>query len=180
ASFAVSGGAEAAAAGAQPELAGRLHSAASTLRTSMVGLRSLVVDIYPATLRTAGLPSVLRDLAVLPADRGPRVSVRLDELAAAELDQQQQQAMFRLAQECLRNTVKHAQASEASIELYRDESGVCLQVSDNGIGFDLSVRPQLHLGLSLIEDVAASVGGRLECHTAPGHGTSWRLWVRSQ
>src|SRR6185437_337889 len=159
----------------QHGLADQLRSAADTVRTSLGGLRSLVVDIYPPNLRQAGLPAALRDLAAGPAGRGPQVDVRIDESAAAELNPEQQQAIFRVAQECLRNTVKHAAA--ATIELYRDGPGVCLQVGDDGAGFDPADRPAQHLGLSLIRDVAGSIGGRLELRTGPGAGTGWRLWV---
>jgi two-component system NarL family sensor kinase len=182
-SFGLAGAAEAAKAGQQHELADHLRSAAETVRTSLGGLRSLVVDIYPPTLRSAGLPAALRDLAATPVGRGPRVSVQIDEPAAAELTPDQQQAMFRVAQECLRNTVKHAEATEASVGLYPDEFGVCLQVSDNGVGFDPSIRPAQHLGLSLMRDVAGSIGGRLEVLTAPAgcaSGTTWRLWVQTR
>jgi signal transduction histidine kinase len=176
-SFSLAGAAEAAEGDRQHGLAEQLRSAADTVRTSLGGLRSLVVDIYPPTLRSAGLPAALRDLAAGPAGRGPRVDVRIDEQAAAGLSPEQQQAMFRVAQECLRNTVKHARASAVEIQLYPDGSGVCLQVGDDGVGFDPAHRPAQHLGLSLIEDAAGSIGGRLELRTGPGTGTSWRLWV---
>jgi two-component system NarL family sensor kinase len=176
-SFGLAGAAEAAEGNRQHGLAEQLRSAADTVRTSLGGLRSLVVDIYPPTLRHAGLPAALRDLAAGPAGRGPQVNVRIEESAAAELSPEQQQAMFRIAQECLRNTVKHADATSATIELYSEASGVCLQVSDDGAGFDPAHRPAQHLGLSLIRDVAGSIGGRLELRTGPGAGTGWRLWV---
>jgi two-component system NarL family sensor kinase len=179
-SFGLAGAAQAAKAGEQPELAGQLAAAAETVRSSLGGLRSLVVDIYPPSLRSAGLPAALRDLAATPVGRGPRVDVQIDELAAAELTPDQQQAVFRIAQECLRNTVKHAQASEATISLYPEDLGVCLQVSDNGIGFDPSIRPVQHLGLSLMRDVAGSIGGRLDLRTAPAAGTTWQLWVQTR
>jgi signal transduction histidine kinase len=176
-SFSLAGAAEAAEGDRQHGLAEQLRSAADTVRTSLGGLRSLVVDIYPPTLRSAGLPAALRDLAAGPAGRGPRVDVRIDEQVAAGLSPEQQQAMFRVAQECLRNTVKHARASAVEIQLYPDGSGVCLQVGDDGVGFDPAHRPAQHLGLSLIEDAAGSIGGRLELRTGPGTGASWRLWV---
>jgi two-component system NarL family sensor kinase len=176
-SFGLAGAAEAAQAGQQPGLAEELRSAATTVRASLGGLRSLVVDLYPPSLRSAGLPAALRDLAATPVSRGPRVTVGIDDAAANELSPEQQQAIYRIAQECLRNTVKHAEADSAEISFTRDGDGVCLQISDNGVGFEPTSRPAQHLGLSLMRDVAAAIDGRLELRTAPGAGTGWRLWV---
>lgn len=177
ASFAVAGGAEAAATRGENELADHLRGAAATVRTSMGGLRSLVVDIYPPTLRSAGLPAVLRDMAATLTGRGPVVRLDLNDAAVTRLTPEQQQALFRIAQECLRNTVKHAGASAAVITLDSDDTGVTLQVSDNGSGFEPTVRRDQHLGLSLMADVVTSIGAQLDLRTGPGRGTSWRMRV---
>lgn len=174
ASFAVAGGAEAAAARGDQKLAADLRDAATTVRAGMGGLRSVVVDIYPQTLRSAGLPAALRDLtATVPVP----VRLQLDENAIARLSLEQQQAMFRITQECLRNTGKHARATGAVVRIGADEGEVVLQVSDDGHGFDPSERPQAHLGISLMSHVAGSVGARLDLRTAPGQGTAWRMQV---
>ena len=179
-SFGLAGAAETAQAERQSGLAEQLRSAATTVRASLGGLRSLVVDLYPPSLRSAGLPAALRDLAATPVSRGPQVTVEIDDAAAAELSPDQQQAIYRIAQECLRNTVKHAGADNAEIRLFPVGDGACLQVSDSGVGFDPANRPARHLGLSLMRDVAGAIGGRLELRTAPGAGTSWRLWVQTR
>lgn len=177
ASFAVAGGAEAAAARGDQPLAADLRAAAATVRSGMGALRSLVVDIYPPTLQSAGLPAALRDLAAtVPVP----VHLQLDEDAVARLTLERQQAIFRVAQECLRNTGKHARATEAVVRICADRSDagdVVLEVGDNGRGFEPTERPPAHLGIALMSDVAAGVGAGLDLHTAPGHGTLWRMRV---
>jgi signal transduction histidine kinase len=177
ASFAVAGGAEAAANRGDDELAGDLRSAATTVRTSMGGLRSLVVDIYPPTLRSAGLSAALRDMTATLAGRSTEVRLQVDDEAVAMLTHEQQEAIFRVAQECLRNTVKHAAARTAQITVYADGDYVTLEVSDNGMGFVATHRPEQHLGISLMSDVAASVNAQLDLRTAPGEGATWRMRV---
>ncbi|MCW2540323.1 MAG: Histidine kinase [Frankiales bacterium] len=175
ASFAVAGGAEAAAGRGEAELAEHLRAAAATVRTSLGGLRSLVVDIYPPTLRSAGLPATLRDMAATLAGRGPEVRFDVDEAAVARLSLDQQQAVLRIAQECLRNTVKHAHAGQVLIALNDQAGVVTLIVSDDGSGFEAgSARPE-NLGLSLMSEVASGIRAQLDLRTAPGQGTSWRL-----
>ena len=78
-------------------------SAAATVRASIGGLRSLLVDIYPPSLRTAGLAAALTDLAGAAALARTSTSVstaagRLDGLA-----EEDERLVYRVAQECLRN-----------------------------------------------------------------------------
>ena len=178
ASFAVAGAAEAAAARGEHALSADLHAAAGTVRTGMGGLRSVVVDIYPPGLRSAGLAAALRDMVAAVAGGSVAVDVHVDEAAVSQLDDEQQQAVFRFAQEALRNTVKHAAATGATLTARTASgSGVTVQVSDNGRGFRADHRPDKHLGIALMSDIAASIDARLDLRTSPGHGTAWRLEV---
>jgi two-component system, NarL family, sensor kinase len=136
-------------------------------------MRSLLVDIYPPTLRTAGLLPALRDLA--STVRVP-VTLDVDEQVAHDLTPELQEAVFRISQECLRNAAAHADASEVQLLLDRDDDALRLQISDNGNGFDIgNARPHGHFGLSLMEDLARDCGAELSVRTAPGRGTAWCL-----
>ena len=174
ASFAVAGGAQDADQRDQPELAARLRAASEAVRAGIGGMRSLLVDIYPPTLRTAGLLPALRDLAATV--RAP-VTLDVDEQVAHELPQDRREVVFRVSQECLRNAAAHAKARTVQLRLQRDDDGaVSLQISDDGVGFDVaSARPDGHFGLSLLEDLARDSGAELAVRTAPGRGTVWRL-----
>jgi two-component system NarL family sensor kinase len=175
ASFAVAGSAQDAASRGDTELAEQLRSAGETVRTSIGGMRSLLVDIYPANLRTAGLAPALRDLA---GTVRTRVSVDVSDEAADELTADQQEVVFRVAQECLRNAASHADAREIRLILQRDSAGIVLEVADDGVGFDPSTtRPEGHFGLSLIDDLARKAGAELAVRSAPGAGTTWRLSI---
>jgi signal transduction histidine kinase len=179
ASFAVAAGAQSAHQRGDSELAARLDGAASAVRSSMSGLRSLVVDIYPPSLQSAGLGAAIADLLTTLAGRGPAVTADLDPAAAAALTPNQQEAMFRIAQEALRNVVKHARAEHALVRLTKDGDDVVLEVSDDGGGFDPSLPRERHLGVTLMSDVARAAGGALQLRTGPGLGTSWRFRVAS-
>jgi signal transduction histidine kinase len=173
ASFAVAGSAHDAEQRGEHDLAARLGEAGQAVRTSIGGMRSLLVDIYPPTLRTAGLLPALRDLG--STVRVP-VALDVDEQAAHDLTPELQEVVFRISQECLRNAAAHANAREVQLRLYRDGDAVCLRISDDGSGFDISnSRPQGHFGLSLMEDLARECGAELSVRTAPGRGTAWCL-----
>ena len=178
ASFAVAGGAETAASRGDAALAAELRDAAGAVRTSMGGLRSLLVDIYPPALRSAGLPAALRDLVATMAGRGPAVVLDVDDDAAAALLPDEQEAVFRIAQELLRNVVHHARAEHVSVSLKRQGASVQLTVADDGVGFDPSQTATAdHFGLRLITDLATAIGADLRLRTAPRHRTTWRLSV---
>ena len=88
--------------------------------------------------------------------------------------------MFRVAQECLRNAVRHSGADNIGIELSRQADGVRLEVADDGRGLAPERAEQAaaegHFGLRLIADVAAGVGARLSMASG-ADGTRFRMEV---
>jgi signal transduction histidine kinase len=179
-SFVVAGEAAKAESVGEHDLAARLRAAAATVRHSIGGLRSLLVDIYPPSLATAGLPAALEDLVDGVRSRGTEITLDV-EPAATVLDPETERLVFRVAQECLRNVVRHAAGSPAAVVLSRQDGHVVLEVSDQGPGFDpveVLARPgSSHFGLRVLGDVAARAGATMEVASAPGHGTRWRLRV---
>jgi signal transduction histidine kinase len=181
ASFAVSGAAERAATDGRRDLADVLTGAATAVRGTIGGLRSLLVDIYPPSLRTAGLVAALTDLAGTVRTRGIDVRLVLPPDGQTGLDEEQERLVFRVAQESLRNTARHAAASHVEIRLVVAGDGVTFSVCDNGVGFDveaaLNSPPEGHLGLRVMRDLTAQSGALLEVSSAPGAGACWRLTV---
>jgi two-component system NarL family sensor kinase len=178
AAFAVAAATESAAARGDAQLAADLGRVAATVRSGVGGLRALVVDIYPPSLESAGLTAALTDMASTVAGRTPQVELAVDEQLAWSLNFEQQQAVFRVVQECLRNAVKHARASAVVIALDGTPDEFELTVQDNGSGFDVATvltAGGAHLGLRLMADVAAAIGAELAVSSFPGHGTTWRL-----
>ncbi len=183
-SFAVAGDAERAAQAGQPALAERLQDSSETVRSAMAGMRSLLVDLYPPSLRNGGLALALRDLAGTVDGSGARVTLDVDRALADHLSPEAQEAMYRIAQECLRNAAKHAAAKNVTVRLSSVDGppGVArLEIHDDGVGFDvdeaLRVRTEGHLGLDLLADAARRVDGTLSVVSGPGAGTAFRLDV---
>ena len=180
ASFTTAGAAEHAARAGDVHQAERLHDAAATVRGSITGVRSLLVDIYPPSLRDAGLDAALHDLVSVTGARVPDVSLRLDVDAEAAngLDPEAQEAVFRVAQEALRNAADHARATHIGVLISRLGQGCQLEVSDDGVGFVVTpAGREGHFGLRLMTDVAASVGASLAVRSTPGAGTVVRMEV---
>ncbi len=137
ASFMAAGQAQHAASNGDPGRAESLRSVAATVRDSVAGLRSLLVDIYPPSLRDSGLASALHDLVRGASGHGAAVVADIGAQAAAAVPEPQREVMFRIAQEALRNAVRHAEAEDIPLRLAPDDpGGVLLEVHDDGRAFD--------------------------------------------
>jgi signal transduction histidine kinase len=145
---------------------------------SIRGLRTLLVDIYPASLQHGDLPGALGDLVAPYASKGIEVSVEYDVNGAVAPDTEA--LVYRTARETLKNVAKHARATEVIVRVANLGSDqVEMSIVDNGVGFDpttLRSKPaEGHVGLRLLSDLAASAGGTVDVTSAPGQGTTVRL-----
>jgi signal transduction histidine kinase len=167
----------AAQTGASPATRSTLEQAAAGTRDAMRRLRSLLVEIHPPNLRASGLEAALADLLAPFRASGAETELKVD--ASLGLDEEAERLVYRAAAEALRNVERHAQANRIAVSVERDEAGVQLVVADNGAGFAPEDRERRreegHVGLSLLEELAARAGGRLDVRSAPGEGTTFEL-----
>lgn len=182
ASFVAAGAAEKARTAGQPELADDLKQVSRVVRGGIASMRSLLVDIYPASLSSSGLAVALQDLTTALRGRGIDVDVDLGEAAVAMLDPRQERLVYRVAHEVLLNTMRHAGAHAAWMTLrVQGADLVVLELADDGVGFDaaavLASPPEGHFGLRLLGDSTSDAGADLLVASAPGAGTRWRLTV---
>jgi PAS domain S-box-containing protein len=88
--------------------------------------------------------------------------------------------LYRIVQEALNNAGKHAQAQHVSVLLERRREELALTIEDDGVGFDTEQvrrrKSDMAMGLAGMQERAASIGGQLQCESAPGKGTT--LFVR--
>lgn len=82
------------------------------------------------------------------------------------------QAVFQILQEGVTNALKHSQGKQVSVRVSDDDGMVRVIVQDQGEGFDPKARiGEDHVGMKLMHERAAEVGGRIEVDSAPGRGT---------
>jgi signal transduction histidine kinase len=79
--------------------------------------------------------------------------------------------LYRMAQEALNNAMKHGHAQNIIIALEADEESLSLRISDDGTGFDPGKLETKGMGLSTMRYRAQIIGGVLEIHPNPPHGT---------
>ena len=180
-SFALSGIARESASTADLDraaLSGDLDRLAAAVRRSLLGLRSLLVEIYPPELDGVGLGAALQDLVANARESG--IEVRLDVTGTDGLGEDVTALIWRTAQECVRNATRHGSPDHLTVTVtVTDDPGVAaLTVSDDGAGFDAETSPKRDsFGLRGLRDLAREAGGTLTVTSAPDEGTTARLEV---
>jgi signal transduction histidine kinase len=164
--------------GADAGAATALREGAARTRDSIRSLRSLLIDIYPPSLHSAGLPAALSDLATTYTGRGLATTLHAED---PPLDDATERLLFRSAQEVLRNAHRHAAAAHATIHLHQPDEEIVMEIADDGRGFDATRlqerRENGHFGLRALDDLIRDAGGRLHVRSAPGEGTTIRVQV---
>lgn len=160
----------AAAEDAPAPLNAELRAAAAETRQGIRQLRTLLVEIYPPELQRAGLAAALADLLTASEARGIETRLAVD--PEVDLGPEAATLLFRVAQEALRNVIKHADAAHVSVSVERMDGRVQLLVEDDGRGFDSehsSVNG--HFGLRMLSDLVRDSGGELVVESTPPTGS---------
>jgi len=152
------------------------------LASAMDEGRRLLVDVHPPELAEGdwhqalahyiahGLPQAAGSAAgTRPA--APRVEWALDE-ATREVPPVIAQTAYRIAQEALRNAVRHGQASEIHVRAAAGDDRWLLEIRDNGRGFDPARIPPNHFGVRSMNARARRVGGTAQIESVAGEGTT--------
>ena len=82
-----------------------------------------------------------------------------------------------MAQEALNNVLKHAHARHVAVRLDVSPERAVLEVADDGVGFEPSLRNGGGFGLPGMRERAERLGGTLQVESAPGQGTRVRVEV---
>jgi signal transduction histidine kinase len=84
---------------------------------------------------------------------------------------QKKEALYRVAQEAMHNTVKHANAKKIELNLVSSEAEIQLEIRDDGSGFDLEGDYPGHLGLKSMRERIERIGGKFEIESDYEQGT---------
>lgn len=152
-----------------------LNYVLSLSEAALTEMRALIFELRPESLETEGLVSALQKQAAAMYSRyGITVSTAL--CNEPDLPIKVKQELYRVAQEALHNTVKHARASAVELRLDCSPELVMLEVADNGMGFDPHSSFPGHMGLQSMRERIRNLGGTLQIKSAPGQGT--RIFAR--
>jgi two-component system sensor histidine kinase UhpB len=167
---------EAAREAAPPELEAELSETKALANQAMRELLSLARQLRPTALDDLGLAAAVAG-QVEQLGRGEIETALTTEGELAELGDDAQLVVYRVAQEALSNAARHSGAEHVAAHLARrSDGGVELRVKDDGRGFAFD-EAEHGLGIAGMRERALLVGGELTIESRPGHGTTVRLTV---
>lgn len=137
-------------------------------------VRRISHDLRPAILDDLGLAAALEHLAQEVAQGGAAPVHFTEDGASAGLPDVVNTVLFRIAQEALTNSGRHAGARRIDVTLARGKGRVTLTVADDGRGFDaddVARHPQRGIGLRNMSERMEAIGGQLQIASS-GAGTS--------
>jgi len=165
------------------EKRGRASELSGMVQRSIMAVRNIAHDVYPASLEQLGLVRTLRRYCEEFSKRTDHeVDFASVGLEAIELDFDTKIALYRLIQESLNNIQKHADATQVTIRLAASYPHIILRIEDNGKGFDVEKRRdaalrERRLGLWSMRQRVAHLRGELEIESRPKQGTKIKVKV---
>ena len=146
----------------------QLQSVAAILETAQKDLRVLLLHLRPVELEEKSLVEGIQILLKELEDKSDlKVSLKQN---VSKLPKKIEEHIFRILQELISNTLRHAQASCLDVYLYQTEVELQLKVVDNGIGFQLGSLDDLNYGLRNIKERVEDMAGTVQLLTAPKQG----------
>ncbi len=148
----------------------RLEELRQLTRGALAEMRTLLLELRPATLIEVSIEELLRQLTEAARGRA-RIPIELQVQVTAPLPPDVKVALYYIAQEALNNVAKHARAGSAYVNLASHAQGAVLSIVDDGQGFDLPQVTPEHLGLAIMRERSEAINGELTIGSAPGEGT---------
>ncbi len=140
-------------------------------------VHGLAYQLHPSILDDLGLAAALRS-HIADVTRREGIAIELSEDGLTRpIPADVASCLYRVAQEALRNVVKHAQPASVTVHLDSSSDGVTMAIDDSGVGFNPRGTPRRGLGLVGMEERVRLVGGQFSLTSRPGEGTRVTVWV---
>jgi two-component system NarL family sensor kinase len=150
------------------------------LDTSIKELQLIAYNLIPETLFRNGLKQALSDFSEIVGTTGMKVTFAFFGVEK-RYDEKLEIAMYRIVQELVNNAIKHASASEVSIQIVSEEERLSVTVQDNGKGMDVRAADQSKgQGLANIRLKVTSFGGHFDLSSEHGKGTEANIEFKIQ
>jgi PAS domain S-box-containing protein len=153
-------------------IAPSLVQLASLANSCIQAARRIAQGVSPLSDADGNLQAALEALAARSSFGGTVVRFRSHLDTAITLNLEARNHLYRIAQEAVQNSLKHARATTVEIELRARVGGVGLAIDDDGVGLPSSGSRRAGLGMRTMQFRASSIGGRLAIRARKGGGVS--------
>ena len=144
----------------------KLQKTIQLTENAMLQIRSLAYSLRPPVLDLLGINLTLKQMCIDLADQSGLV-ITYTGKEALSLNNELSISIYRIVQEALTNTIKHAKASHVWVNLKFAQNSIKLTIKDNGQGFDLETI-RVGMGLESMRERSRLLGGQMEIETCPG------------
>ncbi|TAH00367.1 MAG: sensor histidine kinase, partial [Sphingobacteriales bacterium] len=157
-----------------PENASAFERSMEMLDSSIHEMRRVAHNLMPEALVKFGLDAALKDFCNDVTESGVlNVTYQSVGMEGKETDQSVAITIYRIVQELLNNTMKHASAQHAVVQLSRSAEEISITVEDDGKGFDTAIlKKSTGIGWSNIKHRVELMKGKMDVLSSPGKGTS--------
>jgi len=158
----------------KPELATshEYHQTNSMIENACSEVRKISHNMMPAALIKFGLVDAIHDIAAYTSD----LHIEVIDQDLHPLPETQQIMLYRVIQEFINNTRKHANANNLYIQFSKDEKFSSIYMEDDGSGFEIKKDAQLHgLGLKSMQSRINFIGASFALDSEIGKGTSLQI-----
>lgn len=141
-------------------------------------LREISNDLMPNTLLRKGLKNAIVEF-VDHSEDAYKLPVKFICEQDLQLQQEKEINLYRIVQEIMHNTIKHAKATMLIIKISIQDDRLFLLTADNGTGFDYfsKIRDNSGLGLRNLQSRTEVMGGEFNCVSSPEKGTSYTIEI---
>ncbi|MCC6372516.1 MAG: sensor histidine kinase [Bacteroidia bacterium] len=139
---------------------------------SVKEVRTVSHNMMPNTLLKMGLASAVKEF-ITKIQNTPNLKVNLEIVGLTNrLEQEKESVLYRVIQELVSNIIKHAKASELTLQLIKHDAELTIMIEDNGVGFDTSKISTFEgIGLKNIMSRVEFINGTVHFDSEPGKGT---------
>ncbi|MBS4066525.1 MAG: sensor histidine kinase [Chitinophagaceae bacterium] len=150
----------------------KIESVIHLIDEAMQEMKNISYDMMPATLSKLGLTAALQNLFNRISSKN-NLQIQYQHFGFKErLDEQTELNIYRIVLECINNTVKHAGAATAAVQLMKHDDYINIVIEDDGNGFDTKSPSLTGNGLHNIFTRVQNSRGRIDIDSKPGSGTS--------
>lgn len=163
-----------------PETAQAFERSMEMLDSSIKEMRRVAHNMMPEALVKFGLDTALKDFCNEINQSGVvQLSYQSIGMESAEIvDQSVAITIYRIVQELVNNSIKHASAQKVLVQLSKEDSKLLVTVEDDGIGFDKNILQQAKgIGWSNIQNRVEFLKGHIDIDATAGAGTSVNIEI---
>lgn len=145
------------------------------IHQSQLEMRALLLHLRPVALKGKSLQEGLEELLI---ELKQKVTMDIHwKVEAFQVDKGVEDHLFRILQESVSNTLRHAKANKLEVLLIKRDEMVIMRISDDGVGFDVQDSKAGAYGLQNMYERAGEVGGTLKIVSLKNKGTKLEVKV---